>query len=123
MPVKPPAPVPVEEFEDGFKIVRATMRGVTYVIRELPADEYEKCVEKSKSDSGASDNITLLKLMLDKALMQPKMTVAELWKLPYPIIRKLNDIINDLHFSFIETDEEKAEASTGEDDEKGKAQA
>lgn len=116
MPVKPPPPVPVDEFEDGFKVVRATMRGTTYVLKELPADDYERCLEKARQEDGTTDNVILLKLMLDKALQQPKMTVAELWKLPYPVIRKLNEIINDIHFTYIETDEEQQE-----DDEKGEA--
>ena len=119
--MKPPAAPPTESFEDGFKVVRATMRGTTYVLKELPADVYEKCLEGSRDSEGNSDNITLLKLMLDKALIEPKMTVKQLWELPYPVIRKLNDIINDIHFSFIETDEEVADAE--KDDEKGKVAA
>jgi hypothetical protein len=63
---------------------------------------------------GQSDNVQLLKLMLDKSLTEPKMTVAELWKLPYPVIRKLNDIINEIHFSFVLTDEEQREEDDGE---------
>jgi hypothetical protein len=106
---KPPEPVPVESFEDGFKVVRATLRGTTYVLKELPADVYEKCLEGSRDDDGNSDNVILLKLMLDKSLQSPKMTVKQLWELPYPVIRKLNDIINDIHFSFVETEEEEAE--------------
>ena len=118
MSVKPPAPVPAETFEDGFKVVRATMRGTTYVLKELPADVYERCLEGSKGEDGESDNVTLLKLMLDKSLQEPKMTVKQLWELPYPVIRKLNDLINELHFSFIETDEEIAE---DEEDGRGKS--
>lgn len=99
--------MPLEEFDDQFKTVRATMRGRTYVLRELEADEYERCLEQSRGEDGESDNIALLKLMLAKSVVEPKMTVAQLWKLPYPVIRKLNDIINEMHFSVEETEEEK----------------
>jgi hypothetical protein len=121
MPVKPPPPQPVDEFDDGFKVVHATIRGRTYVLKELAADEYEKCLEKARDADGTTDNVLLLKLMLDKAMIEPKVTMAELWKMPYSIIRKLNDIINDIHFSYIETEEEKAEEA--EDDEKGEVPA
>jgi hypothetical protein len=121
MPMKkPPVAPPLEEFtDDGFRLVHATMRGTRYTLQELPADVYEKCLEGSLDEDGNSDNVKLLKLMLDKSLTEPKMTVAELWKLPYPVIRKLNDIINDIHFSYVQTDEEQKETDDGE----GKAAA
>ena len=119
---KPPEAVPVESFEDGFKVVRTTLRGTTYVLKELPADEYEKCLEKSRDSEGASDNVILLKLMLDKSLQSPKMSVSQLWGLPYPVIRKLNDVINDIHFSYVESDEEKTTREAAEAQEAAEAE-
>jgi hypothetical protein len=120
VPVKPPEPVKTEEMDDGFVTVNATIRGTRYVLRELPADDYQKCQEGAINADGMVDNVTMLKLMLAKAVVEPKLTAVELFKRPYPVIRKLNDIINDMHFTPIETDEEKAEE---EDDGEGKAEA
>lgn len=120
MPVAP-KPVPAAELDDTFHVERATMRGVTYVLRELTAEQYEECLEKARGPEGLSDNVTLLKFMLEKSLISPQMKIAEIWRLPYPIIRKLNDIINDMHFSVIETDEEKAADESDDDEGKPKA--
>ena len=120
--VKPPSEPTIESMDGEFKIRHATMRGVTYVLRELDATEYEKCLKAATTDNenGRStvDNALMFKLMLDKSLVAPKMASGELWKKPYPVLRKLNDVIDELHYSPEETDEEK-----GEDDDKGEAKA
>lgn len=113
MPVKPQPPeAPSLESMDGeVKIRRATMRGVTYILRELGADEYEKCLKAATSEDGRSiDNAMMFKLMLDKSLQEPKIGAGEVLKKPYPVVRKLNDIIDELHYTPEETVEEVAEA-------------
>ena len=111
--VKPPSEPSVESMDGEFKTRRATMRGVTYVLRELDATEYEKCLKAATTDgeNGRStvDNALMFKLMLDKSLVEPKMAGGELWKKPYPVIRKLNDLIDELHYSPEMSDEEKSE--------------
>jgi hypothetical protein len=99
------------------------MRGVTYVIKELPADEYEKClkaatVRDEELGRDRVDNEVLFKLMLDKALVEPKMKVAEVFAKPYPVIRKLSDIVDELHYT-----PEVPEEDQVEDDDEGEATA
>jgi hypothetical protein len=121
--VKPPVAPTIESMEGEFKVRRATMRGVTYVIKELPADEYEKCLRAATStdeETGRDrvNNETLFKLMLDKALVEPKMKVAEVFAKPYPVIRKLSDIVDELHYTPEIPDEDRVE-----DDDEGEVTA
>jgi len=116
--VKPPSEPTIESMDGEFKTRRATMRGITYVLRELDATEYEKCLKAATTatEDGRStiDNALMFKLMLDKSLIEPKLASGELWKKPYPVIRKLNDVIDELHYSPEESDEEKADDDAGE---------
>jgi len=115
MSPKPPSEPTIESMDGEFRVITATMRGVTYEVRELPADEYEKCVKGATDEkAGTIANDTLFKLMLGKALIAPKMTVAEVMKKPYPVVRKLNDIIDMLHYTPEESDEEAEEEAEGE---------
>lgn len=123
MPVKkqPPAAPSVESLDGEFKVRRVTMRGVTYVLTELPADEYEKCLQAATETVDGRDRInngTLLKLMMDKALVEPKITAAAVFKKPYPVVRALNDIIDELHY----TPEEPEEDSADDEDSEGEAE-
>lgn len=111
--MKPPQEPTIESMDGEFKTITATMRGTKYVIRELPADEYEKCLKAATDDKRQLDNSTMLRLMLDKALIEPRIPVSDLWKKPFPVVRKLNDIVDELHYTPIETEEE-AEERKGE---------
>lgn len=122
MPVKPPPEPSVESMDGEFRVVTATIRGVKYVIRELPADDYEKCLKSATGENRQIDNQVMLRLMLDKALVEPKITAAELWKKPFPIVRKLNDIVDELHYTPVETDEEREEREAEEEKKKGEGQ-
>jgi hypothetical protein len=122
----PKPPVAPQELDDGFRVERATMRGVTYVLKELEAAEVEKALEQSRDEkTRLSDNNLLFRLMLAKSLTEPKLTIPEVLKKPYAVVERLNAIINDLHFRAEETDEEKAdrEREEAEEAEKAKAQA
>jgi hypothetical protein len=121
VPVKPrPPEAPALESLDGeFKVRRATMRGVTYVLRELSAADYEKCLKAATSEDGRSiDNALMFKLMLDKCLVEPKSQGGAIFNKPYPVMRKLNDIVDILHY----TPEEVVEED-GEDEDEGEATA
>ena len=113
--------------EGEFKKVTATMRGVKYVLVEISATDYEKCLKASRTGEdgkGDPDDLILVKLMLDKSLIEPNLTPSELWKKPYPVVQKLTNLVQTIHFAFTETDEEESErkaeeakAAEDEDDE------
>jgi len=131
----------VEELDDTFEIVRATIGNTTFVIHELTITEYQKQVDRSKSDDGTYDSVLLLKLLARQATrILPKadaegLTAAQCWDLAKPptvefmaglptkVARKLNAIVNDMHYGDVETDEEREEAAADEDDDKGEGAA
>ena len=125
MPVKPPKEVVTEELDGEFTVVTATLRGTRYVIREMDAAEYQKCVDKAKvkdEETGfeSSDSDILARLMLDKSIVEPDLTVAEIFKKPTTVVFKLNTIVNKVHYANIVSDEEEEEAEA-EAEKKGEA--
>lgn len=113
MPVKKrppvPEPPPLETFEDGFTVVTATMRGTKYVLREMSAVDYEKCVTQSKGEDGKSDDLTLGRLMLAKTIKEPEgISVSQIYERPTSVVSALNRIMQEIHFRWVESDEEKA---------------
>lgn len=94
----------------------ATLRGVTYNFREISIGEYDEAVVKATDvktnalgeDIETTDRGRLLRLMVVKSA---GLSPAELSGLPMPVVLKLNQIVNDLHYVDEKTDEEKAEAA------------
>lgn len=120
MPVKkktPEAPK-LEALETDEPIVRKfKLRGVRYVIRELTAVEYEKCLTlatEEKEGRKVINNQTLFRVMLGECMTEPKMTVEEFMKKPYPVVRHINDVVDDLHYSPEEEEADDEEEDEGE---------
>jgi hypothetical protein len=99
----------VSELDETPGEVSVTIRGVHYKFRELTIGEYEKLLKMAEGPNGRTDNVLLLKLMVKEAMVEPKRTLEEQAKTPMPVARRLNDIVNEMHFTDIETDEEKAD--------------
>lgn len=132
----------VEELDDTFEIVRATIGNTTFVIHELSITEYQKQIDKSRMDDDRVDSTLLLKLLVKESVRRmPKadavgLTAAQCWEkatppppsfmaeLPTKVARKLNAIVNDMHYGDIDTDEEReAAAASDGDSEKGEGEA
>lgn len=122
---KPPSEVPTEELDDGFTVVTATLRGTKYVVHEMTAADYQKCVDGAKEkdpDTGfeRTNQDVLARLMLDKSIIEPKgMNVADIMKKPTTVVFKLNSIVTEMHYAILETDEEKADEEKAEGEAKG----
>lgn len=90
----------------------ATLRGKTYNLRELTIAEYDQCVlgatdTKTNAlgeDVEVTDRSRLLRLMVVKST---GLSLAELSTLPMPVVLKLNQLVNDMHYIDEKTDEEK----------------
>lgn len=87
---------------DEFRQQTVEIRGVKYVLRELSAAEYDDAVKITTGPDDEVDLTALLKLMMSKCLVEPKLTSEELGAKPYPVVRKLNDLVNRLHFGDVE---------------------
>ena len=112
MSVKPPnAPT---QLVPEFKETTATLRGTVYVLKELDAQTYEDCIKKATDDDGMVDQSLMIRLMLDKSLVSPKMTVKEIFEKPYSVVRKLESIVNDIHFTEVTSEEEAGDEGKGE---------
>lgn len=91
-----------------------TLRGTPYHLRELTIAEYDDCVVKATDtkqnalgeDIEVTDRGRLLRLMV---LKSAGLTLADLSTLKMPVVLKLNQLVNDMHYVDELTDEEKAE--------------
>lgn len=85
-----------------FREQTIEVRGIKYVLRELSATEYDDLVKIATGPDDEIDLTALLKLMMSKCLVEPKLSAEELGAKPYPVIRKLNEAVNRLHFGDVE---------------------
>ena len=108
MPKHPAAPS-IESMDGQFQVRTVKIRGKKYVLRELSAADYEKVLRLAREDQDNPDD-TLFRLMLDKSLQEPKVGVDELYKGPFTVVQRLNELLRDIHFDPADIDE-------GEDDE------
>jgi hypothetical protein len=109
--------VQVEDLDPKPKTVTVTLRGVKYVFRECTMKEYEKAIKQAEVPAPGgrgtmTDNVLLLKLLVMRSISEPAdMTIQRLAALPMPVGRKINDIVNDMHYGDEPSDEEAAEAA------------
>jgi hypothetical protein len=100
-----------------------TIRGVTYRLRELSIGDYDELVKKatrsemnplSGQNEETTDNALLLKLMVMKCSVDPKITAETLAGLPMRVVLKLNQTVNRMHYG-----DEPVDATAKQDDEEG----
>jgi hypothetical protein len=120
-PTKVPDAPPIEDLDNGLRTVTATIKGTRYVLRELEMIEYERELKRAEGPDGRVDNVLLLKFMVLKSLQEPKLDAEQLGHKGTSVVRKLNDIVNEIHFADVESDEEKAEREAAEAEHEGEA--
>ena len=83
------------------------LRGTIYRFRELSIGEYDELVKKATTvkpnlmtgeDMDVTDRTLLLRFMLLKCCLEPRLTQAALDTMPMPVVLKLNDIVNVMHY-------------------------
>lgn len=84
-----------------------TARGLTYRFRELSIGDYDELVRKATikqanaitgEENDVIDNALLLKLMVLKCSVEPKLTAESLSNLPMRVVLKLNQTVNRMHY-------------------------
>jgi hypothetical protein len=84
-----------------------TVRGSTFKLRELSIGEYDELVKKATrttvnaitgENEETIDNALLLKLMVLKCSVEPKLTPESLANLPMRVVLKLNQTVNRMHY-------------------------
>lgn len=96
------------------------IRGVPYTLRELSIGDYDEQVKKATTkkinpltgeEDESIDNSLLLKFMVIKCSVDPKLTPESLSALPMRAVLKLNQTVNRMHYG----DEPEPEKKPGED--------
>lgn len=90
----------------NFLEKEVVVRGATFRLRELSAGEYDELQRKSTikvtnvlgEETEQQDDRMLLRLMLMKSVIEPKMTPDALTNLPARVLFALNRAVNELHF-------------------------
>ena len=104
------------------------IRGATFKLRELSIGDYDDLVKKSTTTvrndlTGESrddiDNTLLLKLMVLKSSVDPKLTPEMLAGLPMRVVLKLNQTVNRMHYGDEPETEKKPDGEAGEGAAKG----
>lgn len=97
--------------------------GVTYRLRELSIGDYDELVKKATNktsnpitgeENESIDNSLLLKLMVLRCSVDPKLTAETLASLPMRVVLKLNQTVNKMHYGD-EPETKKPEAETAEE--------
>jgi len=103
------------------------IRGMRFTIRELTIGEYDELekaattkrpnpVNRDGPDIEVTDREQLLRLMVLKCVVDPRMTPKTLTELPMRVALTLNDVVNKMHFP--DEDDAKADlVEIGDEDE------
>lgn len=73
-------------------------RGTKYTFRELSAGEYDQCVKNASDDEGVVNSVQLLRWMMIKGSVEPKLTASAIANLPLFVIGELGRVVNDLNY-------------------------
>lgn len=87
-----------EPEESEFAHSEITVKGVEYKFVELDAETYDECCELAKREDGTIDTVLLLKVMLPKSLVSPKLGEQKIAKMPMSLRRSLLTEVDLLHF-------------------------
>ena len=105
------------------------IRGIRFKIRELTIGEYDELEKKATTkrpnpvnpdgpEIEVTDRSQLLRLMVLKCVVEPRLTPSKLADLPMRVALGLNDVVNGMHFP----DEDGAKADLTEIDEEEEAE-
>ena len=121
----PPRSLNTDFTEEVVKI-----RDQEYRLRELSIGEYDDLVKKSTTErtnpmtgeeEEQTDNQLLLKLMVLKCVVEPKLTAERLGTMPMRVVLKLNQTVNRMHYGDEPSESVKADEEEEEGEKKGNA--
>lgn len=103
------------QLSEEFLEETAVIRGVTYRFRELDGEKYEEFLKLSEGPDGDANLSTVLRLMIPESMIEPKLTVEQIYRKPLPVLTAIQTIVNRMHFRTEPTEAPKEEPA--EDDE------
>ena len=119
----------VTSLTPDFLEEEVTVRGLTFRLRELSIGDYDELVKKASKpvtnlatgqEDEIIDNSLLLKLMVLRCSVEPKLTPESLANLPMRVVLKLNQTVNKMHYGDEPETEKKAD-DAAEESPKGNA--
>ena len=106
------------------------IRGIPYRLRELSIGDYDELVKKATTkianpltgqEDESIDNSVLLKMMVLKCAVDPKLTPESLANLPMRVVLKLNLTVNKMHYGDEPEKKPEPAADAAEETPKGNA--
>lgn len=122
--------MPARTLTPDFNEEVVKIRDQEFRLRELSIGEYDDLVKKvttektnpiTGEDEEQIDNQLLLKFMVLKCVIDPKLTAEKLAVMPMRVVLKLNQTVNKMHYG--EEPSEAVKSEEGEDDEEKKGNA
>ena len=121
--------MPARKLNTDFTEEVVKIRDQEYRLRELSIGEYDELVKKSTTEhtnpmtgeeEERTDNQLLLKLMVLKCVVDPKISATDLASMPMRVVLKLNQTVNRMHYGDepsedIKPDEEEEGEKKGND--------
>jgi len=95
--------VPAMAFE--FATKELVIGETTYTFKELTVGENDFCADAAKGPDGNIDGRKMMRLMVSKSSVEPKLTIEDLAEAPNRLYVKFCEVVNDLN---IPDDEEES---------------
>lgn len=86
-------------FDIPFKEASTTINGKEWKFRELTVAENDACADGSKGPDGEFDGRAMMRLLIVKSSVEPKLDPARLAKLPQRVYLQIARVVNDLNNS------------------------
>lgn len=80
-----------------FAEATVVVGGRAFKFRELSVKENDECADASRGENGTIDGRVMMRLMVAKSSVDPKITVERLASMPQRAYSTLADTVNDLH--------------------------
>lgn len=91
------ARVTTVDFDLPFAETEATVAGRVFKFRELSVKENDECADAARTAEGTIDGRVMMRLMIAKSSVEPKITVDKLAAMPQRAYAALADAVNELH--------------------------
>lgn len=95
---------------DLFRTTKVDIGGVEYSLRELSVKENNACVAASKQTDGTFDGRIMMRMMVLKSVVEPKLVDTALDELPNRLYLRLCDVVSDLNADEEDVDDEAKNA-------------
>ena len=92
------------DFEFPFNEKTVSIGGKDFIFRELTVAESDACADASKKPDGEIDGRSMMRLMITKSSITPKLSLDALIRLPGHIYVKFAEAVNDVNGSSDEED-------------------